>query len=930
MTSKQRKREVRKRVEAAKSAFFAFFDLFDSRLTQNDSDLKVFCEVTDILQQLRQLQHQHRESNLFDLLHDCFHDSVLDWFKNQSKFISVHHFDITFTKAFFSKSSVSQKQQMLKISTPDRCQWCQLDYETWNSHRLQYSSCVAQNQQAYEFVLQFFEEHASQIIEKSSITISSVSFAASASQKQQQSNVLKIAKKIKFNAIKNAKRVKSKALKAEETAKSTSTFQDIDIFDSILTCDDRRFSESEEFLQHLQQCQHQYRKSDLFTLLLACLWGVAFDIWFDKQTIMKSTSLTGWIDILRVDFANVSFAKSKVNWLNIICMRCDSNFHFKEKLREHVREQHAKKFVNSSFLSINTVKSVCEARKNSVVTCSSDSSISQESETSTATSKQIFESMIFEAVTSSKNSHLTSTAPETVSELMKNTSIQCSFTSSKSSPPQTLESEHHELVIQKSERKSSLLKISSNKSVCESEKNSTVTSSSASFTSFSSVFKRSCSICRIVVISIKEHYLEYSSCHEALHHRVEQQLARRASQREQKAQKQTKIEKAISQFVKNSHLSINAVNFVREIEKTSFASHKSKSTKRTATCRRCNQIFNFNNKFHEHIRQHHARKSVKSSDFSFSTLESACKLAKNSTIICSFFSSTLLASFTPQKLSIFSETSRSQKFWFSIIFESVIASTRSCLSFATLEIASKRKKIATFKRSFTFSLTSFRTFVRKHQEFYLQKSHLTMNDLIHMFNGKSKSFDLQQHQNLASSQQNFDFRQFDRSCSTSSKRFHLTIENLFEMFDEKSRKKSLFQSQNNVSSQTFSDQMQIIVYFKSTVNQKSLIIQNSKNSKSKSLSQHMLAEFIRTAFSKSLFEKSIDLSYKLPDVFCHLKFSNSNKIAEIVFFIFILFRLLSILFLALAIVSIMSVATMNCINVYEQIISIIDRVIQYE
>ena len=154
--------------------------------------------------------------------------------------------------------------------------------------------------------------------------------------------------------MKNAKRIKSKALKAEEIAKSTLTLQDIDIFDLILTCEDRQFSEFEKFLQHFQQCQHLYRKSDLLILLFICLWDFAFDIWYDKQSITNLASLCEWIEILFIDFVVVAFAKSKINCSKINCMRCDSNFNFKKKLRKHVREQHAKKLINNSFFSINT------------------------------------------------------------------------------------------------------------------------------------------------------------------------------------------------------------------------------------------------------------------------------------------------------------------------------------------------------------------------------------------------------------------------------------------------------------------------------------------------------------------------------------------------------------------------------------------------
>ena len=142
-----------------------------------------------------------------------------------------------------------------------------------------------------------------------------------------------------------------------------------------------------------------------------------------------------------------------------------------------------------------------------------------------------------------------------------------------------------------------------------------------------------------------------------------------------------------------------------------------------------------------------------------------------------------------------------------------------------------------------------------------------MNDLSRMFIEKSKSFDLRLHQDRSYFSQNFDIRQFSQSCfSTASKKYYFIIENLFEMFDEKFKKKNLFQSQNNVFFRAFSNQMRIIAYFKSAINQKLSINQNSKSSKSKSLNQHMFAKFIRINFSKC-FEKSIFLSYKMSNIF---------------------------------------------------------------
>ena len=198
-----------------------------------------------------------------------------------------------------------------------------------------------------------------------------------------------------------------------------------------------------------------------------------------------------------------------------------------------------------------------------------------------------------------------------------------------------------------------------------------------------------------------------------------------------------------------------------------------------------------------------------------------------------------------------------------------------------------------------------------------------MNDLSRMFYEKFKSFDLRQHHNRRNFSQTLDIRQF--YFSSFSIKSHLIVENLCEMFDEKFKRKNLSQNQKNVSfREFFSKQFRIIVYFKSAINRKSSINQNSKNSKSKSLNQHMIAKFIRIAFNEDFFEKSIELLYKLLDVLC----INLKSFVEISFFFFILFRLFSIFLLVLAFVSIISAARTNFIDVYEQVISIIDRVIQ--
>ena len=850
-------------------SIFESLDFFNSTYFYHHSEIELYNQIAHFLQHLQQRLHLYCESDLLDQLITILNDFVNKWFDDQSKFISLQNFDIVLTKIF------------------------------------------------------------------SSSEFATIQSTKSSLQEQEKLKVSKKQKRVERQTLKNAKRVKSKALKAAEVAKSTSAIQDIDIFDSTLTCENRQFSELAKFLQHFQQCQHLYRESNLLMLLFTCLWNSVFDIWYDKQSIMNSASLCEWIEILRIDFAVVAFAKSKVNCSKIICMRCDSSFNFKKKFREHVREQHAKKLINSSFLSINTLKSMCKNEKKSLFDDSSVSLISQESEISTATSKQIFEStMIFETIIASKISHLSSNASETVSESMKNTSTQCSFISSKSLSSQTFESKHQEISVQKSSEFCSFLSIDTVNSVCETMKKSSIVSTAEVSNIISTQKKIELirqEVQRVEILKIKqrlqdlrEQRLQMKTLQAAnkLQEHIREQHTQKSNIKSNlrfftskftyKIKKKSKHQKIDVQkhSVVNSSLSINTVKSICESEKKSAIACSSSSQKSSifsttsrnlvtdtrislqsisskdsnfsiatlkitsermknasiqrivcarTICKRCKQIFNFNNKFHEHIRQHHVRKFVISKDSDLRALASefTYKTAKKSAIICSSASHASSTS---------SATSRSQIFSTKMSSRSV-SSRDSHLTIATLKIISKSMKKLSINCSLTFSLSSSRNSIRKHHEFHMQKSYLIMNDLSRMFIEKSKSFDLRSHQDRSYSSQSFDIRQSSQSCfSIASKKFYLIIENLFEMFDEKFRKKNLFQNRNNVSFRAFSNQMRIIVYFKSAINQKLSISQNSKSSKSKSLNQHMSAKFIRTNFSKYS-EKSIFLSYKMSDIF---------------------------------------------------------------
>ena len=233
-------------------------------------------------------------------------------------------------------------------------------------------------------------------------------------------------------------------------------------------------------------------------------------------------------------------------------------------------------------------------------------------------------------------------------------------------------------------------------------------------------------------------------------------------------------------------------------------------------CKQCDEAFESNNKFHEHVRQHHAAKKIIkiASRRSFNREKD-----KSSTTISTPNSLTSPTSFkTTTKFSIsrsvtLSERSRNSST--SLVTSAAIASAtpkRSRLSLSTFKLTSKSAKTAS-----VCSLTSLATspsMLRKPQ-----KSHLTIDDLIRMFREKSRSFDLTQHQNR---------HLFSRSPRT------------------------LYQSR-------------IIAYFLPAVYQKTPITQSLKSSKSKSFQQHTPAKPL-PLYRLALSEKSTFSSYKMTGI----------------------------------------------------------------
>ena len=186
-----------------------------------------------------------------------------------------------------------------------------------------------------------------------------------------------------------------------EIVKLTLVAANIDFFDATLLCDIHEFNlfcETSSFVQQLRQCQHQYRESDLLTLLLECFRDLAV-IWYKQQSEKEQSeivkkSLSEWLEVLIVAFSAKSFAKfffskfeifvsnSSASHLSsqyhscaqcfaffssltrllqhiqivcrkVVCKQCEKVFESNNKFHEHIRQHHATKIVKASGRSFN-------------------------------------------------------------------------------------------------------------------------------------------------------------------------------------------------------------------------------------------------------------------------------------------------------------------------------------------------------------------------------------------------------------------------------------------------------------------------------------------------------------------------------------------------------------------------------------------------
>ena len=233
----------------------------------------------------------------------------------------------------------------------------------------------------------------------------------------------------------------------------------------------------------------------------------------------------------------------------------------------------------------------------------------------------------------------------------------------------------------------------------------------------------------------------------------------------------------------------------------------------TFACRRCFVKFSSNIKLHEHIRDHHAKKSK----FAVSNSSTTSITSSQSVVIISLtlfesiiflFDSSKSAS-QSKTLRILSSTSSTSIFLSSFTSKRIISSKISSLSSFASEFVSKRSKIA----SIVCSLTSSHTFVA-------MRSTLFFKSIFDIFT-----------------------------------KIYLTIIDLYIMFAEKFTRAKLFSSQNSsfFSNVFVTYQTRIIAYF--------LFVKSTQfklfTSMHDSIKQSTRVSFLRFSFSSSRFSFSI-------------------------------------------------------------------------
>ena len=586
-----------------------------------------------------------------------------------------------------------------------------------------------------------------------------ISSKSSSSQKQQKLKIKsEISKIVKRNEFK-------KTSKAEQTVKSTSTFQNIDIFEY----EHIRNHEALKFVKnsHLSinavnlVCEIEKRS---FTS------QKSHDSLTKSQKSIFEFAIT-FRSVTSSELSNLSLStlktESKSAKKSATCRHCKQTFKFKDFFRKHKREQHAKKSVINSSLLSHALNLVCEAKKksaiNDVIALSASSQIFvQKSQKIDIQKHSIVNSLLLINTVKSTYEVAEKSTIASIAKASKITSIQkeIELTRQKIQKVEILKIKQrlNELrerrtqreIKQKTQKQTEMIEQKTQKKVARFIStfrdidifDSTLIRDIQKFEWYSQVtnFLQHLEQCQHQYWKSDVLALLFKCLREFSHAWFKKQIFIFLQNFDKNlvnaffiSIESEAIQSTSSFFSHESLIFTTSRNLTSDTE-TSLQSvssklssfqlrvfnSASKSMKNASIqrivcartiCKRCNQIFNFNNKFHEHIRQHHARKSVisKSSDLRVLALESTYKIVEKSTVICSSASHASSISFATSQSQIFSTTESSRSISFS----------DSHFSIATLKITSKLMKKLSINCSITFSFSSFRISVRKHHEFHI-------------------------------------------------------------------------------------------------------------------------------------------------------------------------------------------------------------------
>ncbi|KAG6986437.1 hypothetical protein G7Y79_00085g101090 [Physcia stellaris] len=654
----------------------------------NEPEFGQYSEATDFLQHLEQCQHLYRKSDLLNLLPKCLCDSAAEWLKLQSEFTSLKRFNKALTKAFppaeISSRRAPSRSSNLQLSTLDVISEsienlsdyeatrarviCKLCKQSFNSNRELYEHI-----RNHEALKPAKDSHLSinaanlvcETKEKPSAThVSPASFREQhAKRPAVSSHFLIDAAKSACESMKisttNSSPSASLVVQSEQVSE-LSTLSELPLPAPLGTFnparphqdpEKRRFNQAAAFIQHLQQCQHLYGESELLEWMEVILCGPA-DTWFGNQpdftslhdfsialtkAFPTSTSSTMVSSPLSSPAAESTCETAK---RSATCRHCKQTFKFKELLRKHKREQHAKTPAISSSLRSHAPKPVYKAEKKSAAKDVTTLSASRELQTPAQQPQKIIVQK--PPVISSSLSTTTANPTCKVAEKSATTSTA---EASELTPEQKAEWRSRTAYLS-TRLKASRLDLSLNTFITIPER-----AENASIQEVTCVRAR-CRQCKQDFDSNKELF-EHISQHEALRPVKSSSLSVNTAKStceavekpaiacpplSQKSSTPSATPKSIFYPTlipepvssKGSHLPIATPKITSERVEDALIQQGACAR----VCKRCKQSFNFNNKLHEHIREHHARKPVRSLNPRASASEHTYKIIEKSASIC--------------------------------------------------------------------------------------------------------------------------------------------------------------------------------------------------------------------------------------------------------------------------------------------------------